>query len=39
MIPKAGVMAPMSTSEEGSMWSDVFPKRIAVEVIVVKPTT
>jgi hypothetical protein len=38
MIPDKGVRMPMRIKEEGDMWRVVFPKRIAVDVIVVKPT-
>ena len=38
-IPEAGVIAPISTSDEASMCSVVLPKSIAVEVMVVKPAT
>jgi len=37
MIPKVGVIAPMRTRDEGCMCRDVFPNRIAVDVIVVNP--
>jgi len=37
MIPESGVMAPMRTRDEASMCRVVFPNRIAVDVIVVKP--
>ena len=38
-MPHAGVIAPISTSDEEGMWSVVFPNKIAVEVMVVKPRT
>ena len=38
-IPEAGVIAPISTSDETFMCSVVLPKSIAVEVMVVKPAT
>lgn len=37
MIPEVGAMAPMRTRDEGCMCRAVFPNKIAVEVIVVKP--
>jgi hypothetical protein len=37
IIPNVGVMAPMRTRDEESMCRVVFPNKIAVEVIVVKP--
>lgn len=37
MIPESGVIAPMRTREEACMCRVVFPNRIAVDVIVVKP--
>jgi len=37
MIPEVGVIAPTRTRDEGCMCSVVFPNKIAVEVIVVKP--
>ena len=36
-IPALGVSMPTSTRELGGIWSDVFAKRSAVEVSVVKP--
>lgn len=37
-MPAEGVSAPMRTSDDAGMCSVVFPKRRAVEVIVVNPT-
>jgi hypothetical protein len=37
MIPEVGVRTPTRISAEGCMCKVVFPKRIAVDVIVVKP--
>jgi len=36
-IPEVGVRTPTRIRAEGDMCSVVFPKRIAVEVMVVKP--
>ena len=38
-IPEAGVIAPISTSDEASMSTAVLPKSIVVEMMVVKPAT
>jgi hypothetical protein len=37
MIPESGVIAPMRTRDEACICRVVFPNRIAVDVIVVKP--
>lgn len=37
MIPKEGARIPIKIREGGDMWREVLPKRIAVDVIVVKP--
>lgn len=36
-MPATGLRMPMSTSEVAGMFSEVFAKSIAVDVIVVKP--
>jgi hypothetical protein len=36
-IPELGVITPMRISAEGCMSSEVFPNKIAVDVMVVKP--
>lgn len=37
MIPKEGARIPTRIREDDDMFKEVFPKRIAVDVIVVNP--
>ncbi|KAK7682002.1 hypothetical protein QCA50_014966 [Cerrena zonata] len=37
-IPAEGTTTPIMMSDDGGIWSTVFPKRTAVEVMVVKPS-